>query len=131
MPNEITGLLTKKIGPLPGWAWALGVGGAVFLLGPKLLKGSGATAGATGQANAPPLSYQQGFDSGASYYQAQSSQGAFSQWLAKVIPWPQAGVTRGAPVFANMLDTKPAATIPENSAVTVTGPAVPMALLET
>ncbi len=70
MASGIGGLLTKKIGPFPGYIWALGVGGIVFLLGPKLLKSSGSTTGASAgpQAGAfDPQSFAAGFSQGAQY----------------------------------------------------------------
>src|SRR5438132_948160 len=60
---NLGGLLTQKLGPFPGWVWALGVGGAVFFLGPKLLgKSSGSTAGSSGF---DPQSFAAGYAQGA------------------------------------------------------------------
>jgi hypothetical protein len=41
MANDMTRLLTQKIGPLPGWAWAGIVGGGIFFLLPRLTGASG------------------------------------------------------------------------------------------
>jgi hypothetical protein len=65
----IGGLLTQKLGPFPGWVWALGVGGVIFFLGPKLVgKSSGATATA-GPGGFDPQSFAAGFSQGAAQYQ--------------------------------------------------------------
>src|SRR2546426_8245053 len=63
---DISGLLTQKLGPFPGWVWALGVGGVVFLVGPKLLKG-GSAAAASQPGAFDPQSFESGFAQGANY----------------------------------------------------------------
>jgi hypothetical protein len=68
--SGIGGLLTQKIGPFPGYVWALGVGGVVFLLGPKLLKSSGTSSAGTaaaGPSGFDPQSFAAGFSQGAQY----------------------------------------------------------------
>jgi hypothetical protein len=71
MANEVTGLLTKKIGPFPGYVWAVVVGGVAFFVLPKLTGGTtaGKTSAATDTTGAAMTSgYQQGFAQGAQYY---------------------------------------------------------------
>src|SRR5438034_11675099 len=63
---DISGLLTQKLGPFPGWVWALGVGGIVFLVGPKIRKGGGTTA-ASQPGAFDPQSFESGFAQGANY----------------------------------------------------------------
>lgn len=46
MPNEITGFLTQKIGPFPGWVWLVVAGGGVYVIS-KTGVLSGITGGGT------------------------------------------------------------------------------------
>src|ERR1700675_4801345 len=97
MASGIGGLLTQKVGPFPGYVWALAVGGAVFLLGPKLLKSSGASAAGTsaaGSSGFDPQSFAAGFSQGAQY-QPGSGSAPVPQSQPDTIPpqtWPGAGV---------------------------------------
>jgi len=85
MPNDLSGLLTRKIGPAPGWIWALGIGGAAFFVGPKLLKGGSSTiTGIAGNASGfDPQSFSTGFSQGAQYQPAApttSTSSGTGQW---------------------------------------------------
>lgn len=73
MAFDLGNTLTQKIGPFPGWAWALGVGGAIFLLGPKLF-GSASSSGTASSGNTSgfdPQSYATGYSQGATNFPPQ------------------------------------------------------------
>src|SRR5256885_1145448 len=90
MPLDLGGMLTRKIGPAPGWVWALGVGGIAYFLGPKLLKGGSAATSSTtaaGDTGMNPQSYGQGFTAGRGYMRpAASGATARSQFSLDNIP---------------------------------------------
>lgn len=105
MAFDLGSTLTQKIGPFPGWAWALGVGGAIFLLGPKLFgsASSSGTASSGSTSGFDPQSYATGYSQGAMNFPptAPSSPAASSgQWMNGPLPagnfwW------RWSPGFAN------------------------------
>lgn len=69
----IGSVLTQKIGPFPGYVWALVVGGAVFFLGPKLLGSKSASSGTTAS-GFDPQSFQAGWAQGVAYQPGGSNQ---------------------------------------------------------
>src|SRR5438128_1083516 len=95
---NVTRLLTQKIGPFPGWVWALSVGGLVFLVGPKLLgksSGSSATAGTPGGFD--PQSFAAGFSQGAAQYQGTVPDRTNPTTVGSLPAQPPPGVAQSPP----------------------------------